>query len=85
MLGKWFIVVVMSTSTPQLGIDLFVVEEIFKTKEECMTTLMSNPNKYFLGATMKFKGLKAPEKASCIDSNMVNELLNVNLRTKTQI
>ena len=50
-----------------------------------MTTLMSNPNKYFLGATMKFKGLKAPEKASCIDSNMVNELLNVNLRTKTQI
>ncbi len=55
MLGKWFIVVVMSTSTPQLGIDLFVVEEMFKTKEECMT------------------------------SNMVDELLNVDLRTKTQI
>ena len=72
----------MSTSTPQLGIDLFVVEEMFKTKEECMTTLMSNLIN-ILGATMKFKGLN--KDISCIDSNMVNELLNVNLRTKTQI
>ena len=80
MLEKWFIVVLMFSANPELGSDVYVYKKPFETKTECYTHLKENSLTYFNWAYLSYEGRLVPDRANCIDGNLVKELHNSNMK-----
>ena len=80
MLGKFFIIVTMVTSTPQLGTDLFAFEHAYESEKACLEKLQSDPTKYFTAAYLNFKGKLRPDKGYCVSGELLKEVLEGNIK-----
>ena len=81
MLDKFFIIVTMVTSTPQLGTDLFAFDHAYESEKACLEKLQSDPTKYFTAAWMNFQGKLRPDKGYCISGKLLKEVLEGNIKT----
>ena len=79
MLDKFFIIVTMVTTNPQLGTDLFAFEKPYDSRELCVKTLELDPNKYFTAAYNNFRGKLKPDKAYCISGELLKQVFEGNI------
>ena len=79
MLDKFFIIVTMVTTNPELGTDLFAFEKPYETREVCVKTLELDPNKYFTAAYNNFRGKLKPDKAYCISGELLKQVFEGNI------
>ena len=78
---EWFIVVVMAVSNPTTnGQSIFLFNQAFESREECMVELQTNSMVYFNKAFIEFK--IPPLMANCIDSQMGEEIKTLDKLSK---
>ena len=79
MLDKFFIIVTMVTTNPQLGTDLFAFEKPYDSRELCVKTLELDPNKYFTAAYNNFRCKLKPDRAYCISGELLKQVFEGNI------